>query len=66
MLFNDRRRKKERAANANERYAVHNIAGQDINPYVSRKEKYAQAAKAVNANPTLKNVRPYPGLPGKK
>jgi hypothetical protein len=46
MIFNDRR--KARKAGTAERAEVHKIASQDINPYVSRKEKYASAAKAVD------------------
>lgn len=46
MLFNDRR--KQMKAGKAERAQVHALASQDINPYVSRKEKYAAAARAVS------------------
>jgi hypothetical protein len=46
MLFNDRR--KARKAGAAERQQVHALVKQDINPFVSRKDKYASAAKAVD------------------
>lgn len=46
MLFNDRR--KARKAGAAERAQVHKIASEDINPFVSRKDKYASAARAVD------------------
>jgi hypothetical protein len=46
MIFNDRR--KARKAGTAERAQVHAMAREDINPYVSRKEKYASAAKAVD------------------
>lgn len=47
MLYNDRR--KQMKAGKAERAQVHALAKQDINPYVSRKEKYASAARAVDA-----------------
>lgn len=46
-MFNDRR--KSMKAGKVERAKVHALAAQDINPYVSRKEKYASAARAVDA-----------------
>ena len=52
MLFNDRR--KQMKAGRAERAQVHAVASQDINPFVSRKEKYASAARAVDAAPKAK------------
>lgn len=47
MFFNDRR--KQMKAGKAERAQVHAIAAKEANPYVSRKEKYASAARAVDA-----------------
>ena len=52
MFFNDRR--KQMKAGKAERAAVHAVAAGDINPFVSRKEKYASAARAVDAAPKAK------------
>jgi len=54
MIFNDRR--KARKAGAAERAEVHKIASQDINPYVSRKEKYASAARVVSPETKVSEV----------
>lgn len=46
MFFNDRR--KSMKAGKAERAMVRNYAEKD-NPFVSRKERYAQAARAIDA-----------------
>jgi hypothetical protein len=53
MLFwNDRRRTRNQSKV--ERAQVHKTASEDINPYVSRKEKYEMAAKSVDAKKGMK------------